>query len=115
MYRHVIHPVDHIKGLLRRGYDALAAFLTHMWAVTVTGAPKMWAMQFIEDNEDAPRRWYGGAGGQIRLGGSVDTRRTPPTAHLPRGGPPGGGRAAPPFRPRPPPPRRGAPTTAPPP
>src|SRR5262249_41138267 len=49
MYSRLIHTVDHIEGRLRPGFDALDAFLTHMWAVTVTGAPKTWAMQFIED------------------------------------------------------------------
>jgi anthranilate synthase len=57
MYSRLIHTVDHIEGRLRPGLDALDAFLTHMWAVTVTGAPKTWAMQFIEDHEQAPRRW----------------------------------------------------------
>jgi anthranilate synthase len=50
MYSRLIHTVDHIEGRLRPGFDALDAFLTHMWAVTVTGAPKTWAMQFIEDS-----------------------------------------------------------------
>ena len=54
LYSRVIHTVDHVEGRLRPGFDALDAFLTHMWAVTVTGAPKTWAMQFIEDHEDAP-------------------------------------------------------------
>jgi len=49
MYSRLIHTVDHIEGRLRPGFDALDALLTHMWAVTVTGAPKTWAMQFIED------------------------------------------------------------------
>jgi anthranilate synthase len=73
MYSRLIHTVDHIEGRLRPGFDALDAFLTHMWAVTVTGAPKPWAMQFIEDHEDAPRRWYGGAAGKIGFDGSMDT------------------------------------------
>src|SRR5690606_15018334 len=51
LYSRLIHTVDHIEGRLRPGFDALDAFLTHMWAVTVTGAPKTWAMQFIEDHE----------------------------------------------------------------
>jgi anthranilate synthase len=82
MYSRVIHTVDHIEGLLRPGYDALDAFLTHMWAVTVTGAPKAWAMQFIEDNEDTPRRWYGGAVGKIGFDGSMNTGLTLRTAHI---------------------------------
>ncbi|WP_017597380.1 anthranilate synthase component I, partial [Nocardiopsis lucentensis] len=62
MYSRLIHTVDHIEGTLRRDFDALDAFLTHMWAVTVTGAPKTWAMRFIERHETSPRRWYGGGG-----------------------------------------------------
>ena len=82
MYSRLIHTVDHIEGRLRPGFDALDAFLTHMWAVTVTGAPKTWAMQFIEDNEDAPRRWYGGAVGKIGFDGSMNTGLTLRTAHI---------------------------------
>src|SRR5262249_34977855 len=58
------------------------AFLTHMWAVTVTGAPKTWAMQFIEDHERAPRRWYGGAVGMMGFDGSMNTGLTLRTAHI---------------------------------
>jgi anthranilate synthase len=82
MYSRLIHTVDHIEGRLRPGYDALDAFLTHMWAVTVTGAPKSWAMQFIEDNEETPRRWYGGAVGKIGFDGSMNTGLTLRTAHI---------------------------------
>ncbi|MGH3159188.1 MAG: anthranilate synthase component I, partial [Streptosporangiaceae bacterium] len=85
MYSRVIHTVDHVEGRLRPGFDALDAFLTHMWAVTVTGAPKVWAMQFIEDHEDSPRRWYGGAVGTIGFDGSMNTGLTLRTAHI-RGG-----------------------------
>jgi anthranilate synthase len=53
-----------------------------MWAVTVTGAPKNWAMQFIEDHEGAPRRWYGGAVGVIGFDGSMNTGLTLRTAHI---------------------------------
>jgi anthranilate synthase len=74
--------VDHIEGRLRPGFDALDAFLTHMWAVTVTGAPKTWAMQFIEDHERTPRRWYGGAVGKIGFDGSMNTGLTLRTAHI---------------------------------
>jgi anthranilate synthase len=82
MYSRLIHTVDHIEGRLRLGFDALDAFLTHMWAVTVTGAPKAWAMQFIEDNEETPRRWYGGAVGKIGFDGSMNTGLTLRTAHI---------------------------------
>jgi anthranilate synthase len=82
MYSRLIHTVDHIEGRLRPGFDALDAFLTHMWAVTVTGAPKAWAMQFIEDNEDSRRRWYGGAVGKVGFDGSMNTGLTLRTARI---------------------------------
>jgi anthranilate synthase len=85
MYSRLIHTVDHIEGRLRPGLDALDAFLTHMWAVTVTGAPKTWAMQFIEDHEPAPRRWYGGAVGWIGFDGGMNTGLTLRTAHIRNG------------------------------
>jgi anthranilate synthase len=85
MYSRLIHTVDHIEGRLRPGLDALDAFLSHMWAVTVTGAPKTWAMQFIEDHEGGPRRWYGGAVGMIGFDGAMNTGLTLRTAHI-RGG-----------------------------
>jgi len=76
MYSRLIHTVDHVEGRLRPGFDGLDAFLTHMWAVTVTGAPKLAAMQFIEDNEKSPRRWYGGAVGALGFNGNVNTGLT---------------------------------------
>ncbi|MBV9206021.1 MAG: anthranilate synthase component I [Actinobacteria bacterium] len=82
MYSRLIHTVDHIEGRLRPGFDAFDAFLTHMWAVTVTGAPKAWAMQFIEDHEQTPRRWYGGAVGKVGFDGSMNTGLTLRTAHI---------------------------------
>jgi anthranilate synthase len=82
IYSRLIHTVDHVEGRLRPGFDALDAFLTHMWAVTVTGAPKNWAMQFIEDHESAPRRWYGGAVGMIGFDGGMNTGLTLRTAHI---------------------------------
>jgi anthranilate synthase len=68
--------VDHVEGELRDGFDALDAFLAHAWAVTVTGAPKAWAMQFIEDHERSPRAWYGGAVGVLGFDGSINTGLT---------------------------------------
>ena len=85
MYSRLIHTVDHIEGRLRPGLDALDAFLTHMWAVTVTGAPKTWAMQFIEDHEKVPRRWYGGAVGWLGFDGGMNTGLTLRTAHIEHG------------------------------
>src|ERR1700723_3496397 len=48
-YSKLFHTVDHVEGMLRPGFDSLDAFMTHAWAVTVTGAPKLWAMQFVAD------------------------------------------------------------------
>jgi anthranilate synthase len=73
MYSHLIHTVDHVEGTLRPEFDALDAFLSHLWAVTVTGAPKRWAMQFIEQQERSPRRWYGGAVGYLTFQGDLNT------------------------------------------
>jgi anthranilate synthase len=73
LYSHLIHTVDHVEGLLRPEFDALDAFLTHLWAVTVTGAPKRSAIQFLEQNERSPRRWYGGAVGCLSFKGNLNT------------------------------------------
>jgi anthranilate synthase len=75
-YSKLFHTVDHVEGMLRPGFDALDAFLTHAWAVTVTGAPKLWAMQFVEDYERSPRRWYAGAIGCVNFDGSINTGLT---------------------------------------
>jgi anthranilate synthase len=75
-YSKLFHTVDHVEGVLRPGFDALDAFLTHAWAVTVTGAPKLWAMQFVEDHERSPRRWYAGAIGCVNFDGSINTGLT---------------------------------------
>jgi anthranilate synthase len=85
IYSRLIHTVDHVEGQLRDGFDTLDAFLTHMWAVTVTGAPKSWAMQFIEDHEAGPRRWYGGAVGMIGFDGGMNTGLTLRTAYIRHG------------------------------
>jgi len=82
LYSRVIHTVDHVEGRLRPEFDALDAFLTHMWAVTVTGAPKTWAMQFIEDHETSQRRWYGGAVGALGFDGTMNTGLTLRTAQI---------------------------------
>jgi anthranilate synthase len=76
MYSRLIHTVDHIEGRLREGMDAFDGFLSHAWAVTVTGAPKLWAMRFIEENEKSPRAWYGGAIGMVHFNGDMNTGLT---------------------------------------
>ncbi len=73
LYSHLIHTVDHVEGVLKPEADALDAFLTHLWAVTVTGAPKRSAMQFLEQNERSARRWYGGAVGGFNFRGGLNT------------------------------------------
>jgi anthranilate synthase len=82
LYSRLIHTADHVEGYLRPEFDALDAFLTHTWAVTVTGAPKAWAMQFIEDHEKSPRAWYGGAIGVLGFDGSLNTGLTLRTVRL---------------------------------
>ena len=72
-YAGVFHTVDHVQGQLRGGFDGLDAFLTHMWAVTLIGAPKKAAACAIEDLEKSARGWYGGAVGMISLNGDINT------------------------------------------
>jgi anthranilate synthase len=76
LYSRLIHTVDHVEGVLRPEFDALDAFLSHAWAVTVTGAPKRGAMQFVEDQEKSARRWYGGAIGRATFDGGMNTGLT---------------------------------------
>ncbi|WP_377290154.1 anthranilate synthase [Rhizobium sp. SG2393] len=76
MYSRLIHTVDHIEGRLRDDMDAFDGFLSHAWAVTVTGAPKLWAMRFIEAHEKSPRAWYGGAVGWVGFNGDMNTGLT---------------------------------------
>jgi anthranilate synthase len=85
MYARLIHTVDHVEGRLRDEFDALDAFLAHAWAVTVTGAPKAWAMQFIEDHERSARAWYGGAVGVIGFDGNLNTGLTLRTIRVKNG------------------------------
>ncbi len=78
----VSHTVDHVEGILEEGFDALDAFLTHMWSVTIIGAPKKWAAQAIEDLEKEPRGWYTGAVGMLSFDGNMNTGITIRTIHL---------------------------------
>lgn len=82
MYSRLIHTVDHVEGYLRQEFDSLDAFLCHTWAVTVTGAPKTWAIQFVEDMERTPRCWYGGAVGLVGFDGSLNTGLTLRTVRI---------------------------------
>jgi anthranilate synthase len=85
LYSRLIHTVDHVEGTLREGFDALDGFLAHTWAVTVTGAPKQHAIQFIEDHERSPRRWYGGAMGVVGFDGNMNTGLTLRTVRIKNG------------------------------
>jgi anthranilate synthase len=76
LYSRLIHTVDHVEGTLRPEFDALDGFLSHAWAVTVTGAPKRWAIRFIEEEERSSRRWYGGAIGRLTFDGNMNTGLT---------------------------------------
>jgi len=82
MYSRLIHTVDHVEGRLAEGYDSLDAFLSHAWAVTVTGAPKRAAMEFIEANEKSARLWYGGAVGRLGFDGDLNTGLTLRTVRI---------------------------------
>jgi anthranilate synthase len=82
MYSRLIHTVDHIEGRLREDMDAFDGFLSHAWAVTVTGAPKLWAMRFIEENEKSARAWYGGAVGMVGFNGDMNTGLTLRTVRI---------------------------------
>jgi anthranilate synthase len=84
-YAGLFHTVDHVKGVLQPGFDSLDAFLTHMWAVTIIGAPKKAAAQAVEDLEKDARGWYGGAIGMIGLNGDINTGITIRTVHLKNG------------------------------
>ena len=72
-YAGVFHTVDHVEGILQEGFDSLDAFLSHMWAVTVIGAPKKAAAQTVERLEKNARGWYGGAVGMLTLNGDINT------------------------------------------
>lgn len=85
LYSRLIHTVDHVEGTLRAEFDALDAFLSHAWAVTVTGAPKHSSMQFIEDHELTPRAWYGGALGCLNFNGNANTGLTIRTMQIREG------------------------------
>ncbi len=81
-YAGLFHTVDHVKGTLMPGYDSLDAFLTHMWAVTIIGAPKKAAAQAIEDLEGDARAWYGGAVGLLNMNGDINTGILIRTVHI---------------------------------
>ena len=71
-YSHVMHMCSEVRGELRLGEDALSAFAACFPAGTLTGAPKLRAMQIIDELEAEPRGLYGGAVGYASYGGNLD-------------------------------------------
>lgn len=73
-YSHVMHLVSEVRGTLRPGCDALAAFAASFPAGTVTGAPKVRAMQILDSLEPRRRGPYAGAVGYVGWGArTLDT------------------------------------------
>jgi anthranilate synthase component 1 len=71
-YSHVSHLVSSVTGELAEGKDALDALVAAFPAGTLSGAPKVRAMEIIDELEPLPRGLYGGAVGYIDLRGNVD-------------------------------------------
>jgi anthranilate synthase component 1 len=75
-YSSVHHLVSRVTGRLRKDQTALDAFQSIFPAGTVTGAPKIRAMQIIDELEGAPRGFYAGAVGYFGRNGDLDTAIT---------------------------------------
>jgi anthranilate synthase component 1 len=71
-YSHVMHIVSNVQGRVAAGIDALAVLRSTFPAGTLSGAPKVRAMQIIDELEPVPRGVYGGAVGYIGLDGNMD-------------------------------------------
>jgi anthranilate synthase component I len=71
-YSHVMHIVSNVVGELAEGQDALSALLAGLPAGTVSGAPKVRAMQIIDELEPEKRGVYGGGIGYFSAGGDMD-------------------------------------------
>ena len=71
-YSHVMHIVSNVVGELRDGEDALSALLAGLPAGTVSGAPKVRAMQIIDELEREKRGVYGGGVGYFSANGDMD-------------------------------------------
>ena len=75
-YSHVLHLVSHVEARLRPGLDALDALRSVFPAGTLSGAPKVRAMQLIASLERERRGLYGGAVGYVGYDGGLDTAIT---------------------------------------
>ena len=71
-YSHVMHIVSNVVGELAEDKDALDAFFAGMPAGTVSGAPKVRAMEIIDELEPEKRGVYGGGVGYFSAGGDMD-------------------------------------------
>lgn len=71
-YSHVMHLVSNVRGKLADGLDAFDVLKATFPAGTVTGAPKVRAMEIIHELEEAPRGPYAGAVGYISFAGNMD-------------------------------------------
>ncbi|HBQ14092.1 MAG TPA: anthranilate synthase component I, partial [Myxococcales bacterium] len=71
-YSHVMHVVSNVQGELAEGKDALDVLRATFPAGTLSGAPKVRAMQIIEELEPARRGVYGGAVGYVSFSGNLD-------------------------------------------
>lgn len=72
-YSHVMHIVSNVKGMLAEGYDAFDLLRACFPAGTVSGAPKIRAMEIIEELEPVRRGPYAGAVGYFGFSGNMDT------------------------------------------
>lgn len=81
-YSRVMHTVAHLTGTLKEGYTGFDALISCLNAGTLTGAPKVAAMQLIESSEPERRGYYGGAIGQLTFSGDVDTAILIRSTHL---------------------------------
>jgi len=72
-YSHVMHIVSNIEGRIRKNMDAVDALIAGFPAGTLTGAPKVRAMEIIDELEKEKRGVYGGAVGYFAADGSMDT------------------------------------------
>jgi anthranilate synthase component 1 len=72
-YSHVMHIVSNVEGRIRSDADALDALIAGFPAGTVSGAPKVRAMEIIDELEPERRGFYAGAVGYFGVDGSMDT------------------------------------------
>jgi anthranilate synthase component I len=84
-YSHVLHLVSHVEGRLKPDLDALDALRAVFPAGTLSGAPKVRAMQLIAAAEGERRGLYGGAVGYLGYDGNLDTAITIRSAVLREG------------------------------